>query len=199
MLLVGLTGGIGSGKSTVAALLAGRGATVIDADALARAAVVKGTDAHRRIVDRFGTHVLQSDGELDRGKLAGIVFRDDDARAALDAIVHPEVMRAIADRIESLKESDQVVVLDVPLLVEIGGGEGLDLVVVVDAPEEVRVRRLVEARAMSAEDVRARMAVQASTEQRRALADVVVENAGSVAELEAQVDALWGRIEAMRA
>ncbi|HVL33685.1 MAG TPA: dephospho-CoA kinase [Actinomycetota bacterium] len=194
MLLVGLTGGIGAGKSTVASMLAARGAVIIDADAIVRDLQKPGTDTFRRIVDRFGPAVVSDDGTLDRERVAAVVFRDDDARAALNAIVHPEVMRKIAERIDTLKDTDEVVVLDVPLLVEIGGGEGLDLIVVVEADEDLRVARLAASRSMSPDDARARMSTQASSAQRSALADVVVTNNGDEDALRGQVDALWERI-----
>lgn len=192
-----MTGGIGAGKSTVAQALADRGAVVIDADAVARDVVAPGTDAYRRVVDQFGRAVVAPDGALDRAAIADLVFRDDDARATLNAIVHPEVMREIADRVDAMKDTDVVVVLDVPLLVEIGGGEGLDLRVTVEADEETRIARVVRARGMSPEDVRARIAVQASPEQREALADVVIRNDGTEADLRAQADTLWTRIQAV--
>lgn len=193
MLLVGLTGGIGAGKTTVADLLAARGAIVMDADRIAREVVAPGTPALRRIVERFGPEVLAPDGSLDRARLAETAFRDDDARAALNGITHPEVMRVIAERLEGYVGTDAIVVLDVPLLVEIGGG-GADLLVVVGAGEEARVERLARARAMSPADVRARMAAQASDAEREALADVLIRNDGTEEELAAQVDALWARL-----
>jgi dephospho-CoA kinase len=194
VLLVGLTGGIGAGKSTVASMLAERGAVVIDADSIVRALQRPGTDVYRRIVDHFGDAVVAPDGTLDRARIAEVVFRDDHARAALNAITHPEVMREIADRVEALRDSDAIVVLDVPLLVEVGGGEGLDFVVVVDAPEDERVARLARDRGMTAADAQARIAAQASPETRAALADVVVRNDGPPDALAAQVDDLWKRL-----
>lgn len=193
-----MTGGIGAGKSTVARALADRGAIVIDADVIARDVVAPGTAAFRRVVERFGPSVVAPDGTLDRAVVAHLVFRDDDKRAALNAIVHPEVMREIAEQVEAMKDSDAVVVLDVPLLVEIGGGEGLDLRVTVEADEETRVARVVRARDMNPEDVRARIAVQASPEQREALADVVIHNDGTEEDLRAHVDVLWERIQTAR-
>jgi dephospho-CoA kinase len=200
MVLVGLTGGIGAGKSTVAALLASRGAVVLDADRIVRELQEPGTDVYRQIVARFGETVVQPDGTIDRAKLADVVFGDDDARAALNAIVHPVVMQSIAEQIQSYSsQPDAVVVLDVPLLVEVGGGEGLDLVVVVDAPEDVRVQRLVAERGMDPEQIRVRMAAQATPEQRRALADVVITNDGDMTALARHVDELWKTIEERRA
>lgn len=196
MLLVGLTGGIGAGKSTVSEMLAAHGAVVVDADRIARDAQEPGTPAFRRIVERFGSDVVRPDGSLDRARLASIVFDDDVARDELNAIVHPEVMRVIAARVEEMKNSHSVVVLDVPLLLEIGGGEGLDCVVVVEAEEDARIDRVVTARGMSARDVRARIAAQASSQQRRALADVVLLNDGTLKDLQTQVDALWERLAA---
>ena len=196
MLLVGLTGGIGAGKSTVARLLAERGAVVIDADTIVRELQQPGTDVFRAIVDRFGAHVVATDGTLDRERLADIVFRNDDARSALNAIVHPAVYAVMSERIAALKDDDRVVVLDIPLLAEAGGGSGMDAVVVVEADEDARVARVVSERGIEAEDVRARMAAQASSEQREALADVVIRNNGTTADLQRQVDDLWEQLRA---
>ena len=197
MLLVGLTGGIGAGKSTVAALLSERGATVIDADLIVRDLYQPGTDVYRMVVERFGRGIVRPNRQIDRPRLAEIVFADEEARAALNAIVHPEVMQIIAERIDALKDSDTVAVLDVPLLVEVGGGEGLDLIVVVEAAEHTRVSRLVKDRGMRPEDVRARITAQATPEERASLADVVIRNDGDEADLKNQVDTLWARIEQM--
>ena len=188
MLLVGLTGGIGSGKSTVARALADRGAVVIDADVLAREVVEPGTPGLEAVVARFGTGVLTADGHLDRAALAGLVFDDEVARADLNGIVHP-LVAAESQRRVAAAPSGSVVVMDVPLLVEAARG-GYDLVVVVEAPPDVRVDRLV-ARGMDREDVRRRMAAQASDADRRAVADVVLDNSGSEADLLRQVEDLW--------
>jgi dephospho-CoA kinase len=196
MLLVGLTGGIGAGKSTVATLLAEHGAVVIDADSIVRELQQPGTDVFRAIVDRFGAHVVAADGTLDRERLADIVFRNDDARSALNAIVHPAVYAVMSERIAAVKDADKVVVLDIPLLAEAGGGGGMDAVVVVEADGEMRVARVVSERGLDAEDVRARMATQASSEQREALADVVIRNNGTPEDLRAQVDDLWEQLRA---
>jgi dephospho-CoA kinase len=198
VLLVGLTGGIGAGKSTVARLLSERGAVVIDADSIVRELQRPGTDVFKAIVDRFGPQVVAADGSLDRERLADIVFRDDDARSALNAIVHPAVYAVMAERIAELKDGDDVVVLDIPLLAESGGGDGMDAVVVVEADEDARVARVVAERGLDPEDVRARMAVQASPQQRGALADVVIWNNGSADDLRAQVDQLWDQLRARR-
>jgi len=198
VLLVGLTGGIGAGKSTVARLLAERGAVVIDADSIVRELQRPGTDVFRAIVERFGPDVVKADGSLDRERLADIVFRADESRSALNAIVHPAVYAVMSERIAELKDGDRVVVLDIPLLAEAGGGEGMDAVVVVEAGEDARVARVQEERGLDPEDVRARMAAQASSEQREALADVVIRNDGPVEDLRAQVDALWEQLRARR-
>lgn len=190
MLLVGLTGGIGSGKSTVARMLAARGAVVLDSDVLAREAVEPGTSAFDAVVARFGDGVLGSDGSLDREALATIVFADDVARADLEAIVHPVVRRAIAETVAAHAGTDDVVVVDSPLLIETGAHEGFPVVVVVKASVDARVARLVE-RGMSAEDARDRMAAQMPMEEKVAHADVVLDNEDTVAGLEERVDRLW--------
>jgi dephospho-CoA kinase len=189
---LGLTGGIGSGKSTVSARLAAHGAVVIDYDQLARDAVEVGTPALAAIAERFGPDVIAPDGTLDRPALGAVVFGDDAARADLEAITHPAIME-LAAALEATVPDDGVVVHDHPLLVETGMAAFCDLVVVVDVPEGVQVERLVALRGMSEEDARARMAVQASREERRAAADVVLENSGSIADLETRVDELWDR------
>jgi dephospho-CoA kinase len=188
VLLVGLTGGVGSGKSTVARLLAERGAVVVDADALAREVVEPGRPGFDAVVARFGPEVVGPDGRLDRPALAAMVFNDPAARADLNAIVHPLVAEETARRVSNVPEGS-VVVMDVPLLVE-AARSGYHTVVVVEAPEEVRLERL-SARGMDPADARARMGAQASDADRRAVADVVLDNSGSVADLECQVQALW--------
>jgi len=190
VLLVGLTGGIGSGKSTVARMLSVRGAVVLDSDVLAREAVEPGTSGFDAVVARFGDGVLGSDGTLDRHALASIVFADDAARADLEAIVHPAVRRAIAEAVAAHAHTDDVVVVDSPLLIETSAHEGFPLVVVVTASADARVARLVE-RGMDEADVGARMAAQMPLEEKVALADLVVDNDGTPAELEERVDRLW--------
>ena len=187
---IGLTGGIGSGKSIAAARFAELGALVIDADVLAREAVEPGTDGLAAVIAEFGEQVLDADGRLDRPALARLVFGDEAARGRLNAIVHPRV-RARAVELIAAAPPGTVVVQDVPLLVETEQAGAYDLVVVVEAPEELRVRRLAADRGMSAEEVRARMASQATDEQRRAVADVVLVNDGTPDDLRAKVDALW--------
>jgi len=196
VLTVGLTGGIGSGKSEVARRLAGRGAVVVDSDAIAREVVEPGTVGLERVVAEFGTGVVAADGSLDRPALARIVFDDDAARARLNAIVHPlvgeEVLRRMAAAAE--RDPDAVVVNDVPLLVEGGMSDRYDVVVVVDADPEVALRRLVDLRGMTEADARARIAAQAGREERLAAADHVITNHGDLAELDAAVDQLWAAL-----
>ena len=193
VITVGLTGGIGSGKSEVARLLAARGAVVVDADALAREALEPGTPGLAAVVAEFGEDVLADDGSLDRARLGQLVFADKDRLAALEAIVHPYVGRRSAELIAAAGPDD-VVVYDVPLLVEKHLEAVYDLVVVVDAPDDVRLHRLVDLRGMPERDARARMAAQASRDERLAAADVVVPNGGDLAELEAEVDRVWPAI-----
>ena len=190
---VGLTGGIGSGKSLVSVLLAERGAVVIDYDLLAREVVAVGTPTLAEIVARFGTGVLLPDGTLDRLALGAVVFGDDGARRDLEAITHPAI-GALAWERDGAAPDGAVVVHDHPLLVETGLAEMMDVVVVVDAPEEVQLDRLVRLRRMGEADARARMAAQATRAERVATADVVIDNSGSVEELVPQVDALWDRL-----
>ena len=193
MLVVGLTGGIGSGKSTVSAMLAERGAVVVDTDLVARQVVAPGGPAHDALVERFGPELA-----ADRQALAGVVFSDPAALADLNAIVHPAVRMEVGRRLEELRaRGTDVVILAVPLLVETGGAYDVAGVVVVDCPEEVAVRRLVEHRGMEEVDVRRRMASQASREQRTAAADVVIHNEGTLEELAAQVDDTWAWIESL--
>lgn len=193
---VGLTGAIGSGKSTVARLLAARGAVVLDADAITRELQRPGQPVHGRIVERFGTGVVGPDGNLDRQALARVVFADEASLADLEAVVHPAVREVIAERLAALAGSDVVVVLDVPLLLE-SRHYRVDGVVVVDCPPEVSVRRLVEQRGMTEADARARLARQVTPAERLAAADVVVDNAGPPEALEPQVDAAWAWMQAL--
>ncbi|MGH2631019.1 MAG: dephospho-CoA kinase [Actinomycetota bacterium] len=190
MLLVGLTGGIGSGKSTVARMLASRGAVVLDSDVLARDAVEPGAQGFDAVVGRFGERVVAPDGTLDRAALASVVFADDQARAELESIVHPEVRRRIAEAVAAYAETDDVIVVDSPLLIETGAHEGFPVVVVVASSADVRLARLV-ARGMRASDVQARMDAQMPLDEKAALADVLLDNDGTMADLERQVDRLW--------
>lgn len=193
MILVGLTGGIGSGKSTVSAMLARRGAVIIDADALTHELQRSGTPVFEAIVDRFGTGIVTPEGELDRPALAALVFGDPDELADLNAIVHPAVGAEIMTRMAAEADTDHVVVLDVPLLVESGRSDMAGLVVV-DVATDLAIERLAGQRGVSKADARARMSRQASREARLAVADRVVDNNGTREDLERQVEALWGWI-----
>jgi dephospho-CoA kinase len=197
LLVVGLTGGIGSGKSSVGQALAEQGAVVIDADFLARKVVEPGEPAHAGIRERFGPEVVGSDGEVDRAALAAVVFGDPQALADLNDIVHPAVEKAISDVLREHYPTDHVVVLEVPLWVEKGYGSAAG-VIVVDCPEDVAVRRLVEQRGMDEADVRRRLSAQASREERLARADFVIDNAGSPEDLRRQTDEAWAWIESLR-
>ena len=190
---VGLTGGIGAGKSLVSVLLAERGAVVIDYDLLAREVVEVGTPALAAIVERFGPGVLLPDGTLDRPGLGAVVFGDDEARRDLEGITHPAIGTLAWDRDAAAPEG-AVIVHDHPLLVETGLAELMDLVVVVDAPEEAQLDRLTRLRRMSEADARSRIAAQATRADRVAAADVVIDNSGTVEDLVPQVDALWDRL-----
>lgn len=197
MLVIGLTGGMGAGKSTVARLLAEHGAHVIDADAVAREVVAPGAPALAAIAEQFGDEVLTDDGALDRAAMAGIVFADEERLGALEAITHPAIRARIAELLreheqaEAGEADERVVVLDHPLLVETGLADDLPVVVVVTAPEELRVQRLAAGRGIDPADARARMRSQASDEQRRAAATHVVRNDGDSDRLRRRVAALW--------
>jgi dephospho-CoA kinase len=190
---VGLTGGIGSGKSTVSALLLERGAVVIDYDLLAREVVEVGTPALAAIIDRFGVGVLHPDGSLNRPSLGVIVFADEAARRDLEAITHPAIGELAWAR-DAAAPDGSIVVHDHPILVEVGLAQLMDLVVVVDASEDAQLDRLVRLRGMTEADARARIAAQSSREGRLAAADVVIDNSGSVDDLIEAVDALWARL-----
>jgi len=198
MLLVGLTGGIGSGKSTVARLLEERGAVILDADVFARDAVRVGTEGFAAVVRRFGDEIVAPDGELDRSRLASIVFADPAALADLEAIVHPEVRRMIADGIQDHLDGDRVVVLVNPLLIEMGTHRDCDVVVVVSASPDTQVARSV-ARGMDEADVRARIAAQLPIDDRARMADVLLDNEGTLEELAAEVEVLWRDLAARAA
>jgi len=195
---VGLTGGIGAGKSEVSARLAARGAVIIDADKIAREVVEPGTPGLAAVVAEFGEQVLLPDGSLDRERLGSIVFADADRRAALNAIVHPLVGERMNELVEAAPQ-DAVVVYDVPLLTENNLAGLYDMVVVVDVPVETQLARLTGARGMSEEDARARIAAQATREERLKIADYVIDNSGTLEELDAAVDALWTELEARSA
>ena len=189
-----LTGGIGSGKSTVAKFFAERGATIIDADAISRSVMEPGQQVLAEVVETFGQQLLDDAGRLDRQALANIVFNDDEARQKLNAIVHPAV------RAESKRQREQalaadpehaVIIQDIPLLVETGQASSYDGVIVVHADQATRLKRLVESRGMNADDAHARIAAQATDEQRAAVADWLIDNSGSLENTAAQVEAVW--------
>jgi len=193
VLRVGLTGGIGAGKSEVSRRLAAQGAILIDADAIAREVVAPGMPGLVALTGAFGTGVLQGDGSLDRERLGEIVFADPASLDALNKIVHPLVGQRMVE-LERAAGPDAIVVHDVPLLAENDLAAGYDLVVVVDAPEDVQLDRLTRQRGMSAEQAHARMAAQASRDKRLAVADLVIDNSGSLAELDRQVGDLWAEM-----
>lgn len=192
MFLVGLTGGIGSGKSTVAAGLADRGAAIVDADAISREILEPGGAAYGPVVERFGPSIVGPDGRIDRAAVAALVFGDPDALAALNALTHPVIGQVMAERMAAAAARSEIVVLDIPLL-NIATKERFPFaaVVVVDTPEELAVERLVGQRGFTEEDARARIAAQISREQRRELADLVLDNSGTRADLEGQIDRAW--------
>ena len=194
--LLGLTGGIGSGKSTVSAALVDRGAVLVDADAIVHELQRPGTLVFSEMVDRFGKGIVASDGTLDRAAVAEIVFGDDQALADLGMIVHPRVHEEIERRVAEQADGDNVVVLDIPLL-DRAGWPGLVGTIVVDLDPEVAVERLVAHRGFDEADARARIANQATREERLALADHVVDNSGTRDDLEVEVDACWGWIEGL--
>jgi dephospho-CoA kinase len=193
VLLIGLTGGIGSGKSTVSAGLAERGAVLVDADAIVRELQEPGTEVFAEMVERFGPGIVAADGTLDRAAVAELVFTDPEALADLGKIVHPRVGEEIARRLVELAGTDEVVILDVPLLVE-SGRDDMAGTIVVDLDPEVAVQRLVEHRGFSEEDARNRIARQVSREERLDKADFVVDNHGSLEDLGPQIDAAWAWI-----
>lgn len=196
MLLVGLTGGLGAGKSTVARMLADRGAILVDADELARRALEPGSGAYRQVSDLFGDEVVTASGELDRAAIAATVFSDPERRRALESIVHPEVFRMLAETVEARRGTDDIIVFDAPLIVETGFHDACDVVVVVTALEEERVARAVRDRGLTADQARARIGAQIGDAEREAVADVVIRNDGDVAQLEARVDDLWEQLRA---
>jgi dephospho-CoA kinase len=196
VLVIGLTGGIGSGKSTASALLAAKGAVVLDADAITRSLQVPGTDVFAAIVERFGPSVVRPDGELDRAALAEVVFADEQAKRDLEGIVHPAVGAVMVQRLQELTDTDAVVIYDVPLLVE-SGRKGYGAVIVVDVDPEIAITRLVEQRGMTEADARARIANQVSREERLAVADRVLDNSGTREQLQLQVDEAWAWIQSL--
>lgn len=196
MILVGLTGGIGAGKSTVSIMLAERGAAIVDADLIARDLQAPGSPLLDAMAERFGRHIIDDDGALDRGAVAEIVFNDKAALADLNGIVHPAMQSEIQRQIDEHRETERVVVLDFPLLGE-NPRKGLVATIVVDIPVDVAVQRLVEQRGMDIDDARARINSQLSREERLERATHVIDNGGSRDELIAQVDALWAQLLAL--
>lgn len=196
-LTVGLTGGIGSGKSTVASLLESKGAILIDADAIAREVVEPDGAAYGPVVERFGNEIVSPDGSIDRKALASIVFNDEEALADLNAITHPIIGRTMNDRRAAAKDSGGIVVLDIPLLRTAHRDQfDFDVVVVVDTPVSVAIARLVEHRGFERSDAEARVAAQMSVEERRLLADVLLDNSSDLEHLETQVEQLWSDLRA---
>jgi dephospho-CoA kinase len=197
MILIGLTGGIGSGKSEVARLLTARGAEVIDADLIVRELQQPGAEVYEKMVELFGPEVVGADRALDRAAIAKKVFTDESLLKTLNQLIHPIVRRVMNERVENFRSTDKVVVLDIPLLVE-NPREGLDGVLVVDLDSELAVRRLLEQRNMNADDARARIAKQATREQRLALANHVIDNSGDRDELSRKVDLAWSWIKSLK-
>jgi len=197
MILIGLTGGIGSGKSEVARLLTNRGAILIDADLIVRELQRPGAEVYLKMVELFGPEVVASDKSLDRAAIATRVFADSNLLKTLNELIHPIVRRVMNERIESFRETDKVVVLDIPLLVE-NPREGLDGVLVVDLDVDLALGRLVQQRNMSVEDAKARIAKQATREQRLAIADHVIDNSGDRTQLEEKVETAWSWIQSLK-
>ncbi len=197
MILIGLTGGIGSGKSEVSRLLVARGAEVIDADLIVRELQQPGGEVYNKMVEIFGTEIIASDKSLDRAAIAAKVFSDEKLLKTLNDLIHPIVRRVMNERVESFRKTDKVVVLDIPLLVE-NPREGLDGVLVVDLDVEIAVARLVEQRNMKLEDARARVAKQATREQRLAIANHVIDNSGDRDSLVKKIDTAWSWIHSLK-
>ncbi|MEA2517725.1 MAG: dephospho-CoA kinase [Actinomycetota bacterium] len=199
MLLVGLTGGIGAGKSTFAALLAERGAVIIDADKLGHEVLAPGEPAWHSVVDQFGDEILSAGSmDIDRKVLARIVFSDPAKLTALNAITHPAIMRKIADKLETLRGTDQIVVLDAALIVELGLAGSIDVTIVVASDTEIRRARLISDRGMTAQGVDERIAAQARPEELIAKADIVVTNNGALEALGNEADRVWAELEGRR-
>ena len=197
MILIGLTGGIGSGKSEVARLLAECGAEIIDADLIVRELQQPGAEIYEKMIELFGSEVVAADKSLDRTAIAKKVFFDESLLKTLNQLVHPVVKRVMNERIESFRDTEKVVILDIPLLVE-NPREGLDGVLVVDLDAEIAVKRLVEQRNMSADDARARIAKQATREQRLAIANHVIDNSGDRNALSQKIEIAWSWIKSLK-
>ena len=197
MILIGLTGGIGSGKSEVARRLTERGAEIIDADLIVRELQQPGAEIYEKMIELFGSEVVAADKSLDRTSIAKKVFTDESLLKTLNQLVHPVVKRVMNERVESFRDTEKVVILDIPLLVE-NPREGLDGVLVVDLDAEIAVKRLVEQRNMSAEDARARIAKQATREQRLAIANHVIDNSGDRNALSQKIEIAWSWIKSLK-
>ena len=197
MILIGLTGGIGSGKSEVARLLTERGAEIIDADLIVRELQQPGAEIYEKMIELFGSEVVAADQSLDRTAIAKKVFFDESLLKTLNQLVHPVVKRVMNERVESFRDTEKVVILDIPLLVE-NPREGLDGVLVVDLDAEIAVKRLVEQRNMSADDARARIAKQATREQRLAIANHVIDNSGDRNALSQKIEIAWSWIKSLK-
>ena len=197
MILIGLTGGIGCGKSEVSRLLADRGAIILDADLIVRELQLPNGEIFNQMVEMFGDSVVADDGTLNRGAVANEVFKDKGILKKLNELIHPVVRRVMNERVKSYSDTSKVVVLDIPLLVE-NPREGLDGVVVVDLDPEIAVERIVEQRKMNIDDAKARVANQSSREQRRAIANFIIDNSGDREALDLQVDAAWSWINALK-
>lgn len=198
MIIVGLTGGIGSGKSTVSALLAAKGAVIVDADAITRELQSQGSPLLDRLRERFGPTIIAADGSLDRPALASIIFSDKVALADANSIIHPPVIAEMRRRMDDARASGRIVVMDSPLLAEVPR-KGLSGTVVVDLPVETQVERLVAHRGMAEDDARARIANQATREKRLEIADRVIDNSGGLDELARQVDEVWAWMQTLPA
>ena len=197
MILIGLTGGIGCGKSEVSRLLADRGAIIVDADLIVRELQQPGGEIFNKIVEMFGPSVVAEDGSLNRGAVANEVFKDKEVLKKLNELIHPVVRRVMNERVKSYSDTSKIVVLDIPLLVE-NPREGLDGVVVVDLDPEIAVARIVDQRKMNIDDARARVANQSSREQRKAIANFLIDNSGDRKALNLQVEAAWSWITALK-
>jgi dephospho-CoA kinase len=197
MILIGLTGGIGCGKSEVSRLLEKRGAVIVDADLIVRELQQPGAEIFRRMVEMFGDKVLAADGSLDRAAVANEVFKDTEILGKLNLLIHPVVRRVMNERVENYRDTDKVVVLDIPLLVE-NPREGLDGILVVDLDPQIAIERIVDQRKMSIDDAKARVSRQSSREQRLAIANHVIDNSGDRDALAKKVEAAWSWISSLR-
>ena len=197
MILIGLTGGIGCGKSEVSRLLERHGAVIVDADLIVRELQQPGAEIFRRMVEMFGDKVLAADGSLDRAAVANEVFKDTEILGKLNLLIHPVVRRVMNERVENYRGTDKVVVLDIPLLVE-NPREGLDGILVVDLDPQIAIERIVDQRKMSIDDAKARVSRQSTREQRLAIANHVIDNSGDRDALAKKVETAWSWISSLR-